>query len=148
MSIPKKSKKMDTERKFANGRRIWKAYSTLYVDGENFCEIGKAFEQSCAVRHAAPDNGNIAFMRQRELVDFAVDRIEQNRHGDVQKNSVRIQAEFAMLKNIGAGKSSLYICLRLCYNEGENRILGSCGCLCDGMSEKGTECESPTGPLL
>lgn len=67
-----------------NGRRIWKAYSTLYVDGEDFCQIGKAFEQSCAVRHAALGNGDIAFMRQRELVDFAVGWIEQNRHGDAQ----------------------------------------------------------------
>ena len=28
-----------------NGHRVWKKYDTLYVDGEDFEEIGKAFEK-------------------------------------------------------------------------------------------------------
>lgn len=62
-----------------NGQRVWKEYRTLYVDGEDFDEIGAAFERECTV-HAAPlGNGTIRFMRQRELVDFAVGWIERHR---------------------------------------------------------------------
>lgn len=62
-----------------DGKRVWKSYETLYVDGEDFLEIGKAFEQHCKVKRVTLGNGEIAFMRQRELVDFAVDWIETNR---------------------------------------------------------------------
>lgn len=62
-----------------DGQRVWKTYETLFVDGEDFDEIGKAFEQSHKVRKAALGNGTITLMRQRELVDFAVKWIEANR---------------------------------------------------------------------
>ena len=62
-----------------NEKRVWKAYDTLFVDGEDFCEIGQAFEKNCHVKKAALGNGNITFMKQKELVDFAVAWIEENR---------------------------------------------------------------------
>lgn len=62
-----------------NGERVWKAYSTLYVDGEDFEEIGAAFEKTHSVQKVSLGNGTITFMKQRELVDFAVEWIEQNR---------------------------------------------------------------------
>ena len=62
-----------------NGKRVWKEYSTLYVDGEDFNEIGAAFERECAVSKAALGNGTITLMKQRALVDFGVKWIEQNR---------------------------------------------------------------------
>lgn len=62
-----------------NGRRVWKTYETLYVDGEDFCAIGQAFERSHTVKKVPLGNGMLTFMRQRELVDFAVTWIESNR---------------------------------------------------------------------
>lgn len=62
-----------------DGKRVWKQYETLFVDGEDFNEIGAAFENTCSVRKAALGNGTITLMKQRELVDFAVTWIEQNR---------------------------------------------------------------------
>lgn len=62
-----------------NGKRVWKEYDTLFVDGEDFDDIGKAFEQVHTVRKVTLGNGTLTLMRQRELVDFAVDWIEQNR---------------------------------------------------------------------
>lgn len=62
-----------------NGQRVWKAYSTLSVDGEDFEAIGKAFEQNCIVWKATLGNAQITLMRQRDLVDFAVQWIERNR---------------------------------------------------------------------
>ena len=62
-----------------NAQRVWKAYNTLYVDGEDFEEIGKAFEEARSVQKASLGNATITFMKQRELVDFAVEWIEQNR---------------------------------------------------------------------
>ncbi len=62
-----------------NGQRVWKAYETLYVDGEDFCEIGKAFEQEHSVKKDTLGNAEIRLMKQRELVNFAVDWIGVNR---------------------------------------------------------------------
>ncbi len=62
-----------------NGRRVWKAYDTLFVGGEDFVRIGEAFEKACKVYKAPLGNGMITFMRQRELVDFAVKWIEKYR---------------------------------------------------------------------
>lgn len=62
-----------------DGKRVWKAYETLFVDGEDFVEIGKAFEEACSVRKATLGNATIRLMKQRELVDFAVEWIEKNR---------------------------------------------------------------------
>jgi len=62
-----------------NGQRVWKAYDTLYVDGEDFDELGKAFESECNVNKAMLGNAQLRFMNMRELVDFAVRWIEANR---------------------------------------------------------------------
>lgn len=62
-----------------NGQRVWKRYDTLYVDGEDFDEIGKAFESAHPVQKVLLGNGTLRLMRQRELVDFAVEWIEHNR---------------------------------------------------------------------
>lgn len=62
-----------------DGQRIWKAYETLAVDGEDFAAIGEAFEQTGQVRHAPLGNGVLSMMSQRALVDFAVKWIGENR---------------------------------------------------------------------
>ena len=62
-----------------NGRRVWKRYDTLFVDGEDFDEIGEAFESTHSVEKAMLGNGTLRLMRQRELVDFAVEWMEKNR---------------------------------------------------------------------
>lgn len=62
------------------GKRVWKSYETLYVDGEDFDDIGNAFESQKKVVKETLGNGTLRFMRQRELVDFAVGWIEAYRH--------------------------------------------------------------------
>lgn len=62
-----------------NGQRVWKKYETLFVDGEDFVDIGKAFEESHDVKKVTLGNGILRFMKQRELVDFAEEWIEKNR---------------------------------------------------------------------
>lgn len=64
---------------FENGKRVWKAYDTLFVDGEDFGEIGEAFEKEYPVAKATLGKAVIRLMNQRELVDFAVKWIEKNR---------------------------------------------------------------------
>lgn len=59
--------------------RVWKRYETLFVDGEDFNEIGTAFENACPIHKASLGNGTIRLMKQRDLVDFAVRWIEENR---------------------------------------------------------------------
>lgn len=62
-----------------NGQRVWKAYDTLFVDGEDFDAIGEAFEKECPVQKATLGNATITLIQQRTLVDFAVKWIEENR---------------------------------------------------------------------
>ena len=62
-----------------NGKRVWKAYETLFVDGEDFEQIGEAFEKEHEVIKVHLGNAALRFMKQRELVDFAVRWIEKNR---------------------------------------------------------------------
>lgn len=78
-SYPGKHNSVEHSAVMENGRRVWKRYETLCVDGEDFDAIGAAFESEYPVQKAALGNGTLRLMRQRELVDFAVRWIEQNR---------------------------------------------------------------------
>ncbi|MBU3877249.1 AAC(3) family N-acetyltransferase [Faecalicatena sp. AGMB00832] len=62
-----------------DGKREWKAYQTLYVDGEDFEEIGAAFEIQYKPVRVSLGNSSICLMRQRDIVDFAVQWIQENR---------------------------------------------------------------------
>lgn len=62
-----------------NGERKWVAYETLYVDGKDFEEIGEAFEHKGKGKKEPLGCGTIRLMRQRELVDFAVEWIGKHR---------------------------------------------------------------------
>ena len=62
-----------------NGKRVWKAYTTLFVDGEDFVDIGAAFEAENVVNKGKLGEAEVRLMKQRELVDFAVEWIQINR---------------------------------------------------------------------
>lgn len=62
-----------------NGKRIWKAYETLFVDGMDFIDIGKAFEAGHIVNVSKIGGAELKLMKQRELVDFSVEWIEKHR---------------------------------------------------------------------
>ena len=61
------------------GKRVWKAYETLFVDGNDFDKIGEDFEKAYAVPRVQIGNALVRLMYQRELVDFAVKWMETNR---------------------------------------------------------------------
>ena len=60
-------------------RDNWPAYDTLEVTGEDFAQIGEAFEREHRVSRTICGSAGLRLMRQRELVDFAVAWIEANR---------------------------------------------------------------------
>ena len=66
-----------------NGKRVWKSYETLFVDGEDFVELGAAFENSEEGKRnlhiSRLGNADLRFIRMSPLVDFAVKWIEENR---------------------------------------------------------------------
>lgn len=62
-----------------DGERKWVTYSTLYVDGEDFIDIGIDFEKKYGIKKIKIGNADVKFMRQREIIDFAVEWIENNR---------------------------------------------------------------------
>ncbi len=76
---PGKHTAMESSAMLVNGVRQWVSYETLCVDGEDFIDIGRAFERACPVRMAKIGNATVRCMEQRELVDFAVTWIEENR---------------------------------------------------------------------
>jgi len=76
---PNKHMVTESSAVIVDGKRAWKSYETLAVDGEDFEEIGKAFEQTGQVKHAKLGNGILSMMSQRALVDFAVKWIGENR---------------------------------------------------------------------
>ncbi len=78
-NYPSKHMEENSSAMMVNGKREWVTYSTLYVDGEDFEEIGKAFEETMAVNKVRLGNAQLRFMKQRELVDFAIEWIEQYR---------------------------------------------------------------------
>lgn len=63
------------------GKRVWKAYETLFVDGEDFIEIGKAFEaeKGDCVSKTSLGNALLRLINQKELVDYSVKWIEEHR---------------------------------------------------------------------
>lgn len=64
---------------FENGQRVWKAYKTLAVDGEDFVQLGNDFEKSHSVSRTQLGNAELRLMDMRQLVDFAVEWIEASR---------------------------------------------------------------------
>ena len=54
-------------------------FDVQVVDGHDFEALGADFEKACPVARTALGNGQIAFMRQRTLVDFAVDWMQTHR---------------------------------------------------------------------
>ena len=48
-----------------NGKRVWKAYDTLFVDGEDFQQIGSAFEEKHDVKKAVLGNASLRMMKQK-----------------------------------------------------------------------------------
>ena len=76
---PGKHNCMEHSAVMENGKRVWKEYETLYVDGEDFIEIGAAFERTEKVHITTLGNAQLRMMKQRKLVDFAVDWISHHR---------------------------------------------------------------------
>ena len=68
-NYPGKHNSLEHSAVYESGKRVWKAYETLYVDGHDFVQIGEAFEQTHTVRKVTLGNATLRLMRQRELVD-------------------------------------------------------------------------------
>lgn len=78
-SYPSKHMSIEHSAVMENGERVWKAYETLFVDGEDFEQIGADFEAVNTVSRTTVGSSELRLMRQRDLVDFAVGWIEKNR---------------------------------------------------------------------
>lgn len=79
-TYPSKTYGSESSAMMVDGKRQWVTYNTLTVDGEDFEQIGKAFENEYQVTKVPISNTTIRSMNQRQLVDFAVKWIEQNRN--------------------------------------------------------------------
>ena len=76
---PSKHYANESSAMLVDGKRQWVTYETLVVDGEDFEQIGEAFEAEKEVKKVTVGNATATCMNQREIVDFAVDWIQKNR---------------------------------------------------------------------
>ncbi|KAB1437931.1 aminoglycoside N(3)-acetyltransferase [Candidatus Galacturonibacter soehngenii] len=78
-NYPSKHDVKESSAVIIEGKREWITYDTLYVDGEDFEEIGENFEKQIGVKTTEIGNTYIKCMNQRELVDYAIEWINANR---------------------------------------------------------------------
>lgn len=76
---PSKHNSNESSAVMIDGKREWVTYSTLAVDGEDFQDIGRDFEKEHEVKKVTIGNAEVRFMRQRDIVDYAIKWIEKNR---------------------------------------------------------------------
>ena len=62
-----------------NGRRQWVTYETPEGDPNDFGEIGAAFDTTHSIAFQQITDAQVRFFRQRVVVDFAIDWMEQHR---------------------------------------------------------------------
>lgn len=62
-----------------NGKREWVTYETLDVDDEDFLELGADFNWDMNIKTHKVGNADTLFIKQRNLVDYAVKWMEKNR---------------------------------------------------------------------
>lgn len=66
-----------------DGRRQWVTYETLATNPDDFGEIGDAFDKAHNIVVQRINGAQVRFFRQRLVVDFAVEWMEQHRGGSV-----------------------------------------------------------------
>ena len=78
-TYPGKHEAEESSAVMVNGRREWVTYRTLAVEDADFVELGDAFERKHAIIRHRVGNAEARLMRQRALVDFAVEWMNRNR---------------------------------------------------------------------
>lgn len=76
---PSKHNSNESSAIMVDGKRKWVTYNTLAVDGEDFEDIGRDFEKEHEVKKVTIGNAQVRFMKQRDIVDYAIKWIEKNR---------------------------------------------------------------------
>jgi aminoglycoside 3-N-acetyltransferase len=67
-----------------NGKRERVTYETLETYGDDFGDIGNAFDAAHPVTIGKISNAEVRFFKQRAVVDYAVEWIEKNRNLEAQ----------------------------------------------------------------
>ncbi|WP_273320216.1 aminoglycoside N(3)-acetyltransferase [Vallitalea guaymasensis] len=62
-----------------NGKREWVIYNTQVVDDEDFIELGNEYDKENNIEIHKVGNADVRFMKQRPLIDWTVDWMENNR---------------------------------------------------------------------
>ncbi len=62
-----------------DGQRKWVMFEDVEPDEEDFPKLGDAFGETGGVRSGKVGNADSLFMSQRQLVDFGIEWMEENR---------------------------------------------------------------------
>jgi aminoglycoside 3-N-acetyltransferase len=64
---------------FGNGKREWVTYQTLDLQADDFAIIGNAYEAAHKIPLRQLGEATVRFIKQRPLIDWAVNWMEQHR---------------------------------------------------------------------
>lgn len=62
-----------------DGVRQWVSFTMLQLDNDDFNTVGAAYEQQAGIQHGKVGEAAVRFFRQRPLIDFAVEWMQNNR---------------------------------------------------------------------
>ncbi|GAA0136337.1 AAC(3) family N-acetyltransferase [Paenibacillus sp. YSY-4.3] len=80
-SFPAKQFTEESSAVMIDGKRTWVTYHTQAVDDEDFTELGQQYDRAHDVTIYKVGEAEVRFLRQRQLVDWAVQWMETNRKG-------------------------------------------------------------------
>ncbi|WP_213591351.1 aminoglycoside N(3)-acetyltransferase [Paenibacillus woosongensis] len=81
-SFPTKRFTDESSAIMSDGKRTWVTYRTQAVDDEDFTELGQQYDRAHDVTIHKVGEAEVRFLRQRQLVDWAVQWMETNRKGE------------------------------------------------------------------
>jgi aminoglycoside 3-N-acetyltransferase len=77
---PGKRKIQEGTSMFVNGVRQWVKFDTLRLETDDFNQIGDSYEAENGIPRCKVGQAEVRFLKQRPLVDYAVEWMEKNRH--------------------------------------------------------------------
>lgn len=78
-NFPTKSFTTESSAVMVNGKRQWISYSTQAVDDVDFVKLGQEYDKFMNIEVHKVGNADVRFLKQRPLVDWAVQWFEKNR---------------------------------------------------------------------
>lgn len=78
-NFPSKTFADESSAVMIDGKRTWVTYKTQVVKDEDFIQLGSEYDKEKEIKICKVGNADVRFMKQRQLIDWAVEWMEKNR---------------------------------------------------------------------